>query len=238
MLTQLAPTSENISQVGWEGMRASFVLHQVTRLKAALVVNKRTRMPGQRFFVLAKQLGRDVPSLREFAAAERQRVVEWTRAHPERARLDDESAVEPLPWNGKNMTRERLLASAGEAAPLIEALLAFEGEQGVRLIPTPKSLSLWVDAGAELVPMLYIYAAGVHFSPDYPCLYLDGRELRERGSEGLLDAVHDRLSGDGSWRLMPVDAQCALDRAFSEGEIATVVGFTRWLRDQISKRGA
>ena len=136
--------------------------------------------------------------------------------------------------NSKNMTRERLLASAGEAAPLIEALLALEGEQGVRLIPTPKSLSLWVDAGAELVPMLYIYAAGVHFSPDCPCLYVDGKELRERRSEDLLDAVHDRLSGDGSWRLMKVDAQCALDRAFSQDEIRAVVGFGRWLRDQVS----
>jgi 8-oxo-dGTP diphosphatase len=204
-----------------------------------LVVNKRTWMPGQRFFVLAKSLGHDVPNLREFAAGERQRVVEWIRAHPERARLDDELDVEPAASNSKNMTRVRLLASAGEAAPLIEALLALEGEQGVRLIPTAKSLSLWAaDADAELVPMLYVYAAGVHFSPDCPCLYVDGKELRERGSKGLLAAVRDRLSGDGSWRLMKVDAQCALDRAFSESEIAMVVGFTRWLRDQISRRGA
>jgi 8-oxo-dGTP diphosphatase len=205
----------------------------------ALVVNKRTRMPGQRFFALAKSLGRDVLNLREFAAGERQRVVEWIRAHPERARLDDESDVEPAASSSKNMTRERLLASAGEAAPLIEALLALEGEQGVRLIPTPKSLSLWAaDAHAELVPMLYVYAAGVHFSPDCPCLYVDGKELRERGNEGLLDAVRKRLSGDGSWRLMRVDAQCTLDRTFSKSEIATVVGFTRWLRDQITGRGA
>jgi hypothetical protein len=200
----------------------------------ALVVNKRTRMPGQRFFALAKSLGRDVPNLREFAAAERQRVVEWIRAHPERARLDDESDVEPAASSSNNMTRARLLASAGEAAPLIEALLALEGEQGVRLIPTAKSVSLWVDAGAELAPMLYIYAAGVHFSPDCPCLYVDGKELRERGSKDLLDAVRARLSGDRSWRLMRVDAQCTLDRAFSESEIRAVVGFVRWLRDQVS----
>ena len=201
----------------------------------ALVVNKRTRMPGQRFFALAKSLGRDVPKLREFAAGERQRVVEWIRAHPERARLDDESDVEPAVSNSKNMTRERLLASAGEAAPLIEALLALEGEHGVRLIPTPKSLSLWAaGADAQLVPMLYVYAAGVHFSPDCPCLYVDGKELKERRGKDLLAAVHERLSGDRSWRLMKVDAQCALDRAFSQGEIRAVVGFVRWLRDQVS----
>jgi len=50
----------------------------------ALVVNKRTGMPGQRFFVLAESLGRDFTSLSEFAESERQRVFDWVRAHPER----------------------------------------------------------------------------------------------------------------------------------------------------------
>jgi len=35
-------------------------------------------------FVLAERLGRHVTSLREFVEAERQRVIEWIRAHPER----------------------------------------------------------------------------------------------------------------------------------------------------------
>ncbi len=203
----------------------------------ALVVKGRTRRPGRRFYDQAKRLGRDVPNLREFAYDERQRAIDWVQAHPERARLGDESDVVSSASTSKNMTRERLLASAGEAARLIEALLALEGEQGVRVIPTSKSLSLRVYARADLVPMLYIYGAGVHFSPNCPCLYLDGKELRERGPNGLLDAVHDRLSSDGSWRLMRVDAQCALDRAFSDSEIAKVVAFTRWLRDQLSSRG-
>jgi len=35
VLMQLAPLSENIPQVGWDGVRVSFVPHQVERLKAA-----------------------------------------------------------------------------------------------------------------------------------------------------------------------------------------------------------
>jgi len=53
-------------------------------LVTALVVNKRTGIPGQRFFALATRLGRDVASLREFAEAERRRAIEWICAHPER----------------------------------------------------------------------------------------------------------------------------------------------------------
>ncbi len=53
----------------------------------ALVVNKRTGMPGQRFFVLADSLGREFDSLRDFVESERLRVFAWIRAHPERARL-------------------------------------------------------------------------------------------------------------------------------------------------------
>jgi len=55
-------------------------------LVTALVVNKRTGMPGQRFFVLAERLGREVVILRDFVEAERQRTFEWIYAHPERGR--------------------------------------------------------------------------------------------------------------------------------------------------------
>ncbi len=200
----------------------------------ALVVNKRTWMPGPRFFVLAKSLGHDVPGLREFAAGERKRAIEWIRAHPQRARLDGESDAEPAASNSKNMTRERLLASAGEAAPLIEALLTLEGEQGIRLIPKPRCLSMRVDVAGDQMPILNVYAAGVHFSPDFPCLYIDGNVLRSRGGQELLDRVRTRLTGGGSWRLMPVDAEWILDRAYSEDEIDAATTFARWLRDQVS----
>lgn len=85
--------------------------------------------------------------------------------------------------------------------------------------------------------MLNIFATGVHFNPTCPCLYIDGNVLRDRGSQELPDEVRARLTGDSSWRLTPVDMQRSLDRAFSEGEIRAVVGFVRWLRDQILRRG-
>lgn len=58
----------------------------------ALVTNKRTGMPGQRFFVLADRLGRHIDTLQDFIEEERLLVFEWMRAHPERALLDDESS--------------------------------------------------------------------------------------------------------------------------------------------------
>jgi len=60
-------------------------LEEVARggpLVTGLVVNKRTGMPGQRFFVLAGRLGRNVANLRDFADAERRSAIEWIRAHP------------------------------------------------------------------------------------------------------------------------------------------------------------
>ena len=53
----------------------------------ALVANKRTGIPGQRFFVLAEELGHEFVSLREFVEAERETVFDWMREHPERASL-------------------------------------------------------------------------------------------------------------------------------------------------------
>lgn len=51
-------------------------------LVTSLVVNKKTGMPGQRFFVLAGRLGRKVTSLREFVDQEQRATFEWIRNHP------------------------------------------------------------------------------------------------------------------------------------------------------------
>jgi len=61
-------------------------------LVTALVVNKRTGMPGQRFFVLADELGREFESLSEFVDGERIWAFEWIRAHPERVDLSGPGA--------------------------------------------------------------------------------------------------------------------------------------------------
>ncbi len=61
----------------------------------ALVVNKRSGMPGQRFFALARELGRRFDDETEFADGERIWAIEWIRAHPERARLGDRGAGTP-----------------------------------------------------------------------------------------------------------------------------------------------
>lgn len=53
-------------------------------LVTALVMNRKTQMPGARFFVLARKLGREFSDEREFVAEERQRAIEWIRANPER----------------------------------------------------------------------------------------------------------------------------------------------------------
>lgn len=51
----------------------------------ALVYNKQTKLPGQRFFILAERLGRQVDDLTQFVEDERRRVYEWIAAHPERS---------------------------------------------------------------------------------------------------------------------------------------------------------
>lgn len=136
------------------------------------------------------------------------------------------------------MTPHRLLGTAGDAAPVIEALLALKGEDGIGFVWRKRCASMRVKVDGDDVPMLNIFASGVHFSCDCPCLYIDGAGLRSRRGPEFLDAVRARLAGDDSWRLMSVDAQCSLDQAFSASEIRAVVGFVRWLRDQISKRGS
>lgn len=154
--------------------------------------------------------------------------------------LDVDWAVPPPPRSGdnsggKNMTQQQLLATAGEAAPVIEALLALEGEQGICLLPRTRCLSMRVDLNGIKVPMLNIFATGVHFSRKCPCLYIDGKSLREARGQQFLGRVRTRLVGDALWHVHKVDMQCQLDHAFSEGEIRAVLGFVRWLRDQISK---
>jgi hypothetical protein len=133
--------------------------------------------------------------------------------------------------NDKTMTPERLLASAGDASPLLQALLALDGEQGIRLVPKPRCLSMRVVVEGDEVPFLNIFAAGVHFSPGHSCLYIDGNVLRSRRGQALLDEVHDRVGRESSWRVMPVDMQCVLDRAYSEDEIDGAIALARWLRD-------
>jgi 8-oxo-dGTP diphosphatase len=54
-------------------------------LVTVLVMNRRTQMPGARFFVLARKLGREFGDEREFVAEERQRAFEWIQAHPVRS---------------------------------------------------------------------------------------------------------------------------------------------------------
>ena len=55
----------------------------------ALVMNRRASMPGDRFFVLAESLGRQITGYREFVEEERRAAVEWIRAHPERAGITE-----------------------------------------------------------------------------------------------------------------------------------------------------
>ena len=156
---------------------------------------------------------------------------------------DLDVGAQTLPGNGEDtggksanhMNRVRLLASAGDAAPLIAALLSLEGEGGILLLPRERCLSMRVNVGGDQVPMLNIFERGVHFSPHCPCLYIDGNVLRDRRGQDVLDVVHARLATDALWCLHKVDLQCPLDRAFSQDEISTVVGFVRRLRGLISK---
>ena len=80
-------------------------------LVTALVVNKRTGIPGQRFFVLADGLGRRFESLSEFAASERDRAHAWIREHPERARVHESG--EPAAAGSKPRVSDGM-ADAGE----------------------------------------------------------------------------------------------------------------------------
>jgi hypothetical protein len=199
---------------------------------SALVVGY-TGRPGAGFFGTAQALGRLRGGDDEAAFwAQKLEAVYGTWRPPSRSPRERGGSA-----TGKNMTHERLLASAGDAAPPIRALLALDGEQGIGLIPKPRCLSMRVDVGGDQVPILNIFATGVHFSPDFPCLYVDGNVLRSRRGQQFLDLVRARLADSGSWRLMPVDMQCVLDRTYSEDEIDEAVTFLRWLRDRISETG-
>lgn len=137
------------------------------------------------------------------------------------------------------MTWQRMLASAGSAEPVLEALLALDGQEQLYLQWSAKAFSLNLDVGDARVPIFYAYVPEVWFNKTYFGLYAEVTAIRDKVHDGdqLIIGLREQLAQDPLWQPSGMNMKCLIDHAFSPEEIERVVTQVRELAAAVKQHG-